>query len=106
MSDPRVTGALRYSQDVALPGMLHARVVRSPYPHARIVRVDTSAVPEHLVVLTPDDVSALGMYGCQLKDQRVLATDLVRFVGDPVAAVAAPTEREAEEARDLIDVEY
>ncbi|GAC1456617.1 MAG: molybdopterin-dependent oxidoreductase [Ktedonobacteraceae bacterium] len=106
MRDPRVTGALRYSQDVALPGMLHARIVRSPYPHARIVRVDTSAVPEHLVVLTPDDIRTLGMYGCQLKDQRVLATDLVRFIGDPVAAVAAPTEREAEEARDLIDVEY
>ena len=106
MRDARVTGALQYAQDVALPGMWHARILRSPYPHARIVKIDSSTVPDGLVLLTPDDVRALGMYGCQLKDQRVLATDQVRFVGDPVAAIAAPTEREAEEALDLIDVEY
>jgi len=106
MSNPRVTGAIRYAQDVEFEGMLHARILRSPYPHARILRVDASAVPGHVVVLTPDDVSGLGKYGCQIKDQTVLAVDRVRFAGDPVVAVAAPTRREAEEALDLVDVDY
>ena len=106
MTNPRVTGALRYAQDVEFEDMLHARVLRSPYPHARIVRVDTSAVPEHIVVLTPDDVRELGTYGPQIKDQTVLPFERARFAGDPVVAVAAPTRREAEEALSLIDVEY
>ena len=106
MSDPRVTGAICYAQDTEFEGMLHTRVLRSPYPHARIVRVDASAVPGHIVVLTSDDVRELGKYGCQIKDQPVLATERVRFAGDPVVALAAPTRREAEEALSLIDVEY
>ncbi len=104
--NPQVTGAIRYAQDVEFEGMLHARVLRSPYPHARILRVDTSAIPDHIVVLTPDDIKGLGSYGCQIKDQTVLPIDRVRFAGDPVVAVAAPTRREAEEALNLIDVEY
>lgn len=106
MSDPRVTGAMRYSQDVEFEGMLYAAILRSPYPHARVLRVDASAVPDSVVVLVPDDVRSLGGYGCQIKDQTVLALERVRFVGDPVAAVAAATQREAEEALNLIDVEY
>ena len=66
MSDPRVTGTIRYAQDMELEGMLHARILRSPYPHARIVRIDTSALPDTVVVLTPDDVRELGKYGCQI----------------------------------------
>jgi CO/xanthine dehydrogenase Mo-binding subunit len=106
MSNPRVTGAIRYAQDVELDGMLYASILRSPYPHARVLRVDASSVPESVVVLTPDDIRELGSYGCQIKDQTVLAGERVRFVGDPVAAVAAPTKREADEALDLIEVEY
>jgi CO/xanthine dehydrogenase Mo-binding subunit len=106
MSNPRVSGAIRYAQDVEFEGMLYARVLRSPYPHARVLRVDTSAVPDDVVVLTPDDVRDLGHYGCQIKDQTVLAIDRVRFVGDPVVAVAAPTRREAEEALSQVDVAY
>ena len=60
MTDPRVTGAARYAQDVELPGMLHAQIVRSPYPHARVLRVNASAVPEGVVVLGPEDVRGLG----------------------------------------------
>jgi CO/xanthine dehydrogenase Mo-binding subunit len=86
--------------------MLHARIVRSPYPHARVLSLDTSAVPEGVVVLLPDDVRSLGPYGCQIKDQTVLALDRVRFVGDPVAAVAAATPRAAREAADLVEVAY
>jgi CO/xanthine dehydrogenase Mo-binding subunit len=99
-------GNVRYSQDIELPGMLHARILRSPYPHARILGVDATAAPAGAVVLTPGDVQALGRYGCQIKDQTVLAVDRVRFAGDPVAAVAAKTPEEAEEALALIDVEY
>lgn len=106
MSNPVVAGTVRYSQDRELPEMLHARILRSPYPHARVLRVDASAVPPDVVVLTPDDVRGLGQYGCQIRDQTVLAVDRARFAGDPVAAVAAETPEEAEEALALIEVEY
>lgn len=106
MPDPRVTGAIRYSQDVEVEGMLHGRIVRSPHPHARITRVDASMVPDDVVVLTPDDVRALARYGCQIQDQTVLAVDRARYVGDPVCAVAAPTRRAADDALALIEVDY
>jgi CO/xanthine dehydrogenase Mo-binding subunit len=103
--DPRVTATLRYSVEVERPGMLHAAFVRSPHPHARVVSVDASAVPDDVVVLTPGDVADLGLYGCQVKDQRVLA-DRARHAGDVVAAVAAPTRETARAAARLVDVEY
>jgi CO/xanthine dehydrogenase Mo-binding subunit len=101
-----VTGRVQYSQDVELPGMLHARILRSPYPHARIRGVDASAVPEGCVVLLPDDVRAYGSYGAQIRDETVLALDRALYAGDPVAAVAAPTRREATEALHTIEVDY
>jgi CO/xanthine dehydrogenase Mo-binding subunit len=106
VADPRVTGAVRYSQDVAMEGMLHARLLRSPVAHARMARVDASAVPDGVVVLLPRDVRDLGGYGPQIKDQEVLPQERVRYAGDVVAAVAAETLEEAEEAVGLIDVEY
>jgi CO/xanthine dehydrogenase Mo-binding subunit len=106
MTDPRVTGAVRYSQDVAMEGMLHARLLRSPVAHARVVGVDASAVPEGIIVLLPEDVRDLGGYGPQIKDQEVLPQERVRYAGDVVAAVAAETADEAEEVVGLIDVEY
>ena len=80
--DPRVTADLRYSVEVERPGMLHAAFVRSPHPHARVVAVDASATGDGVVVLTGEDVSDLGLYGCQVKDQRVLA-DVARVLHDP-----------------------
>ena len=74
--------------------MLHAAFVRSPHPHARVTRVDASARAAGCVALTPDDVADLGRYGCQARDQRVLA-DVARHAGDVVAAVAAPTREAA-----------
>ncbi len=103
--DPRVTAQLRYSVEVERPGMLHAAFVRSPHPHARVVAVDASAVPEDVVVLTGDDVADLGLYGCQVKDQRVLA-DVARYAGDVVAAVAAPTRAAARAAAQRVEVQY
>src|ERR671921_418348 len=106
MTDPRVTGAVRYSQDVAMEGMIHARLLRSPVAHARVVGVDASAVPEGIIVLLPEDVRDLGGYGPQIKDQEVFPQERVRYAGDVVAAVAAETADEAEIAVGLIDVEY
>jgi CO/xanthine dehydrogenase Mo-binding subunit len=100
--DPRVVGAQRYSCDAERPDMLHAAFVRSPYPHARVLSV---AGPDDCVVLAPDDVADLGRYGCQVKDQRVLA-DVARHIGDVVAAVAAPTRAAARAAAQLVEVEY
>jgi CO/xanthine dehydrogenase Mo-binding subunit len=99
-------GTIRYAQDQELPGMLHARILRSPFPHARIRGVDCSALPAGVVALAPDDVRRLGRYGCQIADQTVLALERALFAGDAVAAVAAPTEEEAERALELIDVDY
>ena len=100
--DPRVTGAQRYSCHAERPGMLHAAFVRSPYPHARVLSVKG---PDDVVVLTPDDVADLNPYGCQVKDQRVLA-GVARHIGDVVAAVAAPTRAEARAAAQAVEVEY
>jgi CO/xanthine dehydrogenase Mo-binding subunit len=100
--DPRVTATLRYSVEVERPGMLHAAFVRSPHPHARVVSV---AAPPGVVALTPDDVADLGLYGCQVKDQRVLP-DTARHAGDVVAAVAAETREAARAAAERVEVQY
>ena len=106
--EAKVTGAARYAADVNLPGMLWAKYLRSPVPHARIVRIDASraaAVPGVQAVLTGADVPDR-LWGRWLKDMPVLARDVVRFVGEKVAAVAAESPEAAEEALALIDVEY
>ena len=103
--DPRVTGTQRYSIDLERPNMLHAAFVRSPYAHARVKSVDASALPDGCVALVPEDVADLGHYGCQARDQRVLA-DVARFPGDVVAAVAAATREQARDAARLIEVQY
>jgi len=104
--DRRITGSVTYSQDVELDGMLHARILRSPYPHARIRSVGASGVPGSCVVLTPADVRGYGRYGPQIQDATVLAVDRALYAGDPVAALAAPTRREAAEALAAIEVDY
>jgi CO/xanthine dehydrogenase Mo-binding subunit len=103
--DPRVTGALRYAHDAERPGMLHAAFVRSPHAHARVDAIDASGVPDGCVVLTGEDTAGLGSYGCQLKDQQVVA-DVARFAGDIVAAVAAPTREAARAAARSVEVDY
>jgi CO/xanthine dehydrogenase Mo-binding subunit len=106
LSDPRVSGHARYAQDFDLPEMVHARIVRSPYAHARVLSVDSSAVPASCVVLTPEDVRELGWYGVQIQDQTVLAVDRALHIGDPVAAVAAATPADAESAAGSVHVSY
>jgi CO/xanthine dehydrogenase Mo-binding subunit len=96
---------VEYAQDAALEDMWHAAFVRSPAPHGRVRRVDASALPAGCVALLPNDVGGLGRYGCQVKDQEVLANP-ARFVGDIVAAVAAPTPAAARAAALAIEVDY
>src|SRR5213075_10301 len=104
----KVTGSATYTADVKLPGMLWAKILRSPYPHARIVNIDTSEakrVPGVVDVLTGADVE--GRYqGKVLRDIPLLCWDRVRYAGDRVAAVAAETQEACDEALALIDVTY
>lgn len=109
----KVTGTARYSVDVDLPGMLHAKVLRSPHPHALVQSIDitaAAAAPGVRAVLTRDDLVAPNVasssYGYFIKDQPIVALDRVRYVGDPVVAIAAETELQAVQALELVDVHY
>jgi len=104
----KVSGRARYTSDVRLPGMLVARFLFSPHPHARIVSIDTAAakaVPGVHAVLTSQDIGER-RFGRYLYDWPVLAFDRVLFVGERVAAVAAETLDAAQEAINRIEVEY
>lgn len=103
----KVTGTARYTNDFTLPRMLFGKILRSPYPHARIANIDTTAakqLPGVKAVLTGRDAPEARM-GLIL-DRPLLAVDEVRFVGEAVAAVAAETPEIAEEALDLIEADY
>jgi len=104
----KVSGEAQYAADVSFPGALWGKIVRSPYPHARIVNIDASrarAIPGVRAVVTGRDAG--GRYqGKSIQDIPVLCWDKARFIGDRVAAVAAETREEAEEAAALVDVEY
>lgn len=105
----KVSGSALFTADIVLPNMLHAKVLRSSLPHARIVRIDASRAERELgvVTLTRDDLAGMDpYYGAVVKDQPIVAIDVVRYVGDIVAAVAAEERDIAEEALDLIEVEY
>ena len=104
----RVTGAATYTGDVRLPGMLHARVLRSPHPHARIRRINTTraaALPGVKGIITHENCRVSWSSG-DSRNTRYLFNNPVRFVGDPVAAVAAVNAHVAAEALALIDVQY
>jgi len=106
----KVTGRARYTADLALPGMLHGAILRSTLPHARLRRIDASralTIPGVVAVLTGNDVADLDPFiGHVIRDRPLIALDRVRYVGEPVAAVAALDELTAREAAALIDVEY
>jgi carbon-monoxide dehydrogenase large subunit len=116
--DPRLlTGHGRFVGDIALPGMLHVALVRSPHAHARIVRMDATRVREHPGVVDVVSFADLGAAGRSLPivpphpelrghNFAMLADGRARFVGEPVAAVVADTRYAAEDARELLEVEY
>ena len=104
----KVTGESKFIADVALPGMLIGRILRSPYPHARILRIDTSKA-ERLrgvrAVATAED-TIKKPWGAFFADQYILSVGKARYVGEEVAAVAAVDRDTAEEALELMDVEW
>jgi carbon-monoxide dehydrogenase large subunit len=119
--DPRIlTGAGRYVDDIKLPEMLHAAFVRSPLPHARVLSVDVSAARalpgvvaaftgaelEEITVPGPDVLSTLMGGGGPTPEFSLIASDKVRFVGDPVAIVIAESRYVAEDGCELVEVEY
>ncbi len=109
----KVTGRATYTFDVKLPNMLYGKILRSPHPHARIVNIDASkalAMPGVIAVATGKDTPGVkqGIWRRypELCDEQILPLEKVRYIGEPVAAVAAVTEEIAEKALELIDVEY
>ena len=104
----RLTGESLYADDFRLPGMLWGKILHSPYAHARILSIDISQaqrMPGVKAVVTSADTPGLTM-GRWLQDRPVLAQEKVRYIGDPVAAIAALDQETAEEALELIRVEY
>jgi 4-hydroxybenzoyl-CoA reductase alpha subunit len=109
----KITGRAEYTFDISLPRMLHGKILRSSYPHAEILNIDTSKA-ERLrgvkAVLTGKDTlgkkQGIWRRFKELCDEEILARDKVRYIGEPVATVAAVDEDTAEEALDLIEVEY
>ncbi|MFC2159057.1 xanthine dehydrogenase family protein molybdopterin-binding subunit, partial [Acidobacteriota bacterium] len=109
----KVTGRAEYTFDVNLPQMLYGKILRSPYPHAAILSIDTSQaerLPGVKAVVTGKDTpgkkQGIWRRFKELCDEEILAIEKVRYIGEPVAAVAAVDEDTAEEALDLIEVEY
>jgi len=109
----KATGRVLHVGNIEMPGMLHVAVLRSPYPHARIARIDKSraqALDGVAAVITGADISAMPgidpYYGPAFRDQPILAIDRALHVGDPVVAAAAVDRRTAENALQLVEVEY
>jgi 4-hydroxybenzoyl-CoA reductase alpha subunit len=109
----KVTGSTKYTFDMVLPNMLYGKILRSPYPHAKILNIDTSRAERLIGVKavvtgkdTPGRKQGIWRRFRELCDEEILCREKVRYIGDPVAAVAAIDEDTAEEALDLIEVEY
>jgi CO/xanthine dehydrogenase Mo-binding subunit len=107
-ADVKVTGAALFADDIQFgAGLLYARIKRSPHPHARIQSIDASkakALPGVKAVVTGEDFP--GYIGLYLRDRHIFCREFVRYVGDPVAGVAAVSQEIAEKALELIEVEY
>ena len=110
---PKARGSAIYTDDMKLPRMLHGRILMSPVPHALIKHIDTSkaaSLPGVKCVITAEDTPKIKYGNWRLfpetQDEYPLAVDKVRFIGDEVAAVAAIDKDTAEEALELIKVEY
>ncbi len=109
----KVTGQVLHVGNIEMPGMLHVAVLRSPYAHARITRIDKARaekLPGVAVVLTGADVAKMpgvdAHFGPAFRDQPILCVEKVCYIGDPVVAVAAVDRRAAEDALQLVDVDY
>lgn len=106
----KATGSAKFTNDISLPNMLHGRILRSPYPHARILNINTDKARrlKGVKAVTTGQDTPGEKYGVfpDSRDQYLLAMEKVRYIGDEVAAVAAIDEEIAQEALDLIEVDY
>ncbi len=107
----RLIGQAKYAADLYLPGMLYVKILRSPYPHARILKVDTSkaqALPGVKAILTASDVPNVAIHDRATAPTVVMPVlaSIARYVGDEIAAVAAVDEETAENALELIKIDY
>ena len=105
----KVTGLTKFADDIVLPRMLHARLLRSPHPHAQIESIDVKRAEKHPgvhLVLTGEDFPVTFGIMPVAQDEYPLANGRVRYVGDPIAAVIARDEQTCTEALDLIDVKF
>lgn len=108
-SRAKVTGEAQYAGDIKLPNMLYGKALRSEYPHAKIISIDTEEakqMPGVHAVVTAKDLPGTNRFGLSIMDQPVLADDKVRMMGDPVALVAAETLEQAQDACEKIKVTY
>lgn len=105
----KVTGELKYLTDLTFPNMLYGKVLRSKYPHANILSICTKKAEELAgvkAVVTSKDVKGMNRFGIVFPDQPVFCEERVRYIGDAIAAVAAESERIAEQALEIIEVCY
>jgi 4-hydroxybenzoyl-CoA reductase subunit alpha len=109
----KITGRATYTFDIKLPNMLYGKILRSPHPHANILNINTSKAEKVMgvkAVVTGKDTLGIkqGLWRRfkELCDEEILPRDKVRYIGEPVAAVAAIDEDTAEEALNLIEVDY
>lgn len=105
----KVLGRSQFAADLKMPGVLQVKVLRSPWAHARINRIDTAkaqALPGVVAVLTHQDIPGANGYGIIIKDEPVLVAERVRQRGDALAIVAAETEEIALEALKFIEIDY
>jgi CO/xanthine dehydrogenase Mo-binding subunit len=105
----KVTGCAKFAEDYNVAHQLYGKVLRSKYPHAKILRIDLTKakqLPGVEAILTAEDVPGSRVFGIVVKNQAILALDRVRYLGDGVALVAAISKEVAEKALSLIEVEY
>src|SRR5438270_6817496 len=108
-SPERLTGQVRYTGDLVLPGLLHGRLVRSPHASARIVSIDKSEAlktPGVVAVLAAQDLPVADIRAAVESRSIVMAFERTTYVGQPVAVVLAESEAAAEDGAELVNVEY
>ncbi len=104
----KLTGKLKYTNDISFPGMLYGRALRSPLLYARVLKVDVSEaekMPGVIRVLTSKDVPGKNVYGLLVADQPIFCDEVVRYAGDALAMVIAETQEQSEAALEKIEVE-